>query len=107
MNKEELQKRVGELEAENSDMADALHDADELRRKDISQVLGSYIYKDTPPYSSGKQELYVYSWAQIFCEIGKLLEKKEKSNALDIALESREIALNVKEKLEEYKDAAF
>lgn len=69
--KEELQKKVGSLEAE----LDQLKKADEYRRKEISRVFGKY--KDTNPNSFYVNEKTIMSWETILVEIGKYIGRDE------------------------------
>lgn len=69
MNKEELQNKIAILEEDNR----RLGEQEKELRKDISKILGNYTYKKDPYSRLNEKELLVYSWAQIFAEIGKLL----------------------------------
>lgn len=69
MTKEELQNKVAVLEEDNRRMGEQ----EQKLREDISKVLGSYTYNNDPYSHRKEKKLVVYSWAQIFAELGKLL----------------------------------
>lgn len=73
MTKEELQIKLGQLEADNSE----LKKFDLNIRTEISKLLGAkYKVKD---FYSKDSEIISYSWIEIAFEIGKLKESKKNS----------------------------
>jgi len=70
MKKEELQKQIGQLE----NQAKELSASDEIVRKNLSQFLGSFESK----YYDHTQEVKILRWSEIYFELGKLIERKER-----------------------------
>lgn len=83
MKKEELIKKIGELEEANR----SWNETDEFTRKNISQFLGSF------------KDVKVYRWSEIYFEIGKLIESNQRTENLS------EIKNNIQYLLEEDKKA--
>mgnify|MGYP001606125239 CR=1 FL=1 len=60
---------------------DQLNLSDEFLRKQFSEVLGASYVSSGFSYETKTKE--VWSWSRIFCEVGKLLAKKEYSNLIE------------------------
>ena len=70
MNKEQLQKKIGELESQNKEWSAN----DEQVRKNVSQFLGSIQHKS---YSGGIYETKILRWSEIYYELGKQMARKD------------------------------
>ena len=70
MTKDELIKKVEVLESR----VESLQDSDKKIREELSKILGAPTY--TERYCSA-EKIEVYSWLQIVCQIGMLLQVKD------------------------------
>ena len=93
MNKEQLQKKIGELEGQNKEWGAN----DELIRRNLSQFLGSF----QNDYYSHQKEVKILRWSEIYFELGKLMLQQKRLDYVEdvenLKLETRRLNCEIEE----------
>lgn len=93
MKKEELQNKIGELEGANKRLAEL----DERMRKEVSGFLGFYKQE----YYDRSREIQVLSWAEIYFNLGKLIERTTRLEDLTLLRSQVDYLIGKDQKLNE------